>query len=101
MRIQYKSLCLGVLLSIMANISYAHGDYQNKVTENTIKIVALKRAEAPFLITTYGHRMHKAYSLVNRYSYVSVNNSFNTYPDASARVNTVRPFIDYRGSRSY
>lgn len=102
MRIQYKNLCLGIFLCLLTNLSYAHVEYQNKVPDNAIKIVALKRAEAPFLITTYGHRMHKTYSLVNRYSYVSVDSSYDkAYPEASAHVYMTRPFIDYRGSRRY
>lgn len=105
MCIPYKKLCLGVLLCIIANVSYAHVGYQSSQSlnkEGKIKVVALKRVEAPFLITTYGHRMHKTYSLVNRYSYVSlINNYSDIYPKASARVNTVRPFINYQGSRAY
>lgn len=105
MHIQCKKLCLGVLLCIMANVSYAHVGYkqaQPSQNQGVIKVVALKRAEAPFLMTTLGHRMHKTYSMVNRYSYVSVNNTYsNIYPEASARVNTVRPFINYQGSRAY
>lgn len=105
MHIQYHKLCLGIFLSIIVNVSYAHVGYKNVQNANpqgTIKIVALKRAEAPFLVTTLGHRMHKSYTLMNRYSYVSINNNYNEiYPEASARVNMVRPFINYQGSRAY
>lgn len=105
MYIHYKKFCLGILLCLMTNVSYAHVGYQDAKAVNTqghIQIVALKRAEAPFMITTLGHRMHKAYALVNRYSYVKVNNEYsNTYPKASARVMTIRPFINYQGSRAY
>lgn len=68
----------------------------------SIKLVALKRVNAPYLVTTLGHRMLKSYSLVNRYRYVSLTNQYkHVYSDELTYANTVRPFINYQGSRAY
>lgn len=96
---------LGLVCCLVLNTSYAHVNPQKAQVNSTpgkIQLVALKRADAPYLVTTLGHRSFKRYQVINQYSYVRLDRSYHPgHTVASYTVNTVRPFIDYQGSRAY
>lgn len=102
-----KSTALGIILCVLTPYSYAQTATYH---EGKIKVVALKRAEMPFVTSSLGHRHYPRYYMVNRFSYINVDakpeiiarsqGSAHNYAGAP-QIMTIRPFLDYQGSRSY